>query len=177
MCVKNHFMFAVCVMLLSEVQAARGAQSRRLQLKGKSILVSPSVKKAKTGSRVHFALEDMIREITPTKEKIKKGKPGSGFSHDAAPAALKKEAQAALAALAEAKKTIVLPLGNERHVVRPIRCELSNAKARYGAPKKRVAARLLCQKVLGELQVATISSTRLNPVQRTDAFSVSKGRK
>lgn len=180
---KSRYVFAACVMLLALSQFLSAAEgSRRSSLSQKKshpgvmrrIL---GIKNVENGLRVSFASEDMVRDITPRKPKMKKGKPGSLFSHAAAPAALKKDAQAALAALAQAKAAVVLSPCDEKTRVRSTRSELSNAKARQDAPKRVDAAKEACEDVRDLLNVVTITATRLNPVRRTDAFRVSKKRK
>ena len=184
MCMKNRYVFAVGVMLLTEICSASSLQLRRSSLsqkKHQSVmerLVSGAKGKKAKGSQVSFGLEqNQVFEITPRKPKLKKGKPGSKFSHDAAPAVLKQYAKAALAALDEAKRPVVQSPCDERMKVRPLRHELWNARNRADAPKKLAAAKKACEDVHGAVKVATITATRLNPVRRTDAFRVSKNRK
>ncbi len=120
---------------------------------------------------------NQVFEITPRRPKLKKGKPGSKFSHDAAPAVLKQDAKAALAALADAKVPVFLPPHDETKSARPFRCELFNAQARRDTPKKIAAALKACEDLRDQLHVVTITATRLNRVERSDAFRVSKNKK
>jgi hypothetical protein len=125
--------------------------------------------KPKNGSRISFAPEDEVFVVSARRDR-KNEKPGSFFSHDAAPAALKIEAQAALAALAQAKAPIVQSPCDEKTFPRSVRSEKLNAKSRQNVSKKVLAAKKACEDVLAELNVATISATRKNPVERRDAF-------
>ena len=173
-CMKSRYVFAVSVMLLTEICSASSDRLIRSSL----LQQNKDSHKVKRVEGVSFELDkNTVFEITPRKPKLKKGKPGSLFSHAAAPAALKKDAQAALAALAQAKAAVVLSPCDEKTRVRSTRSELSNAKARQEAPMKINAAQETCQRVLDELNTATVTATRLNPVKRTNAFRVSKHRK
>jgi len=181
---KNRYVVAACVMLFGASQFVSSAETDRKsslsQKKDKESLIGRLVsaargKKAK-GSRVSFGLDEIF-EITPRKPKMKKGKPGSRFSHDAAPEYLKNDARAALAALDEAKRPVVQSPCDERMKVRSLRRELWNARNRADAPKKLAAAKNACENVHGAVKVATITATRLNPVRRTDAFIERKKRK
>ena len=173
---KNRYVFAACVMVLASSQFLSAAQEgRKSSLAQKKL--QPGVmyslfkkKDVKNGLKVSFAAEDTVFEITPRKEKIKRGKPGSGFSREAAPLALRLEAKKALVALTEAKCPVVLSVHNETIKPRSIRCELLNAQARQDAPKRLVAVKKACDDLCAQLAVAAISATRVNLITRSDAF-------